>query len=452
MKIRVEPELRRRLFRLAWPLFIETALMLLIGTVDTVMVARYSNDASGAVGVGNQVISIFNLLFMIVSVGSGILASQFIGARLFDKVAKITMLSLFLNALLGILSSVVLIAFAPAFLGWLGLKGDLLVYGTTYVKIVGAASVFQSAALSMGAVIRSHGYTKIAMKASLTANLVNVFLNYVLIFGVDFLHLPAMGVAGAAIATLVSKLVNLLMLSWALFRNVDPSLSFSLLRPFPKDLFRKMLKIGLPGTGENLSYNASQLIITSFVTAVGTLALNTKTFFGTVTTFVYAFCLAIANANGILAGQFTGQDRYEESRRLTLSGLAVSEVLSLGVLALIAVFLRPILGIFTDNPEIIALAGKIVWIDFGLEIGRTANIHLGTALKSSGDVLFPVTMAVIVSWTVVIPLAWLLGIRLGLGLPGIWIAISADEGIRGFILLLRWLSGKWMNRSFVKSA
>lgn len=452
MDERPGPGLRRRLFQLAWPLFIETALLLLIGTADTVMVARYSNDASGAVGVGNQVISIFNLLFMIVSVGSGILASQFIGARRKDQVAKITMMSLFLNVIVGTLSSLVLVAFAPVFLGWLGLEGDFLAYGTTYVQIVGGASVFQSAALSMSAVIRSHGHTKIAMKASLTANLVNVFLNFVLIYGVDFLRLPALGVAGAAIATFVSRLVNLGMLSWALFKNVDPSLSLSLLRPFPKDLFRKMLKIGLPGTGENISYNASQLVITGFVTTIGTLALNTKTFFSTVVTFVYAFCLAIANANAILAGQFTGQERYEDSHRLTLFGLGVSEVISLTVLTLIAVFLRPLMGIFTDNPDIIALAGTIIWIDYALEIGRTANIHIGMALKASGDVIFPVTMAAIVSWTLVIPLAWFLGIRLGLGLPGIWIAISADEAVRGVILLLRWLSGRWRNRSLVKNA
>jgi len=451
MNVKLDPILKKRLFQIAWPLFIETALLLLIGSVDTVMVARYSNDASGAVGVANQIISIFNILFMIISVGSGILASQFIGAKMTGNVSKITMLSIFLNLIIGIISGAILFLFSRTFLGWLHLEGDLLEYGTTYAKIVGAASVFQAVSLSMSAIVRGYGHTKIAMKASLTANLVNVVLNYILIFGVDFLHIPSMGVAGAAIATLVSKAINFAILSRVLFRSVDPNLSIRLLRPFPRDLFRKMMRIGFPGVGENMSYNASQLVITSFVTTIGTVALKTKTFFGTISSFIYAFTLAIANATGVMVAQFTGEEKFDESDKITRFGLKWASIITVGATLGVALGIVPIMGLFTEDGEIIALVQKIVWIDFALELGRAMNILLGVALKSSGDVVFPVTMAVIVSWTIVIPLAFVFGILLSWGLLGIWIALAGDEMIRGFILLGRWWSKKWQNRSFVKN-
>ena len=452
MKNLLDPAAKRRLFQIAWPLFIETALLLLIGSVDTLMVARYANDASGAVGVGNQIIALFNMLFMIISVGSGILVSQFIGAGIKDKVSSITVLSLLLNLTVGLASAVALTVFAPTFLGWLGLKGTLLTYGTTYVRIVGAGSVFQSLSMSIGAVVRAHGHTKTAMKASLTANLVNVVLNYLLIYGVGFLGIPSLGVAGAAIATLVSKAVNFGLLAIVLFRSVDRGLRWKLLRPFPADLFRKLLKIGFPSTGENLSYNASQLIVTAVVTAISVTALNTKTFFATLCGFIYAFTVAIGNATGVLVGQATGKGDPDSSDRLTRFSLFWSEIIALSVTLILAFAIRPAMRLFTDNPEIIRLAQTIVWIDLALEVGRAANILLGVALKSAGDVVFPVSIAVAVSWTVMIPLAYLFGIILGWGLPGVYIALAADELARGTILLLRWHSQKWRNRSFVENS
>jgi putative MATE family efflux protein len=449
MKNLLEPSAKRRLFQMAWPLFIETALLLLIGSVDTVMVARYANDASGAVGVGNQIIALFNMLFMIISVGSGILVSQFIGAGIKDKVSTITVLSLLLNFTVGLLSALALVFFAPTFLGWLGLKGTLLSFGTTYVRIVGAGSVFQSLSMSIGAVVRAHGHTKTAMKASLTANLFNVVLNYVLIYGVPFLRIPSLGVAGAAIATLVSKAINFGLLAIVLFRSVDRGLSWKLLRPFPNDLFRKLLKIGFPSTGENLSYNASQLMITAVVTAIGVTALNTKTFFATLCGFIYAFTVAVGNATGVMVGQATGKNDPDFSDRLTRFSLFWAETITVLITLMLALAIRPAMQLFTDNPEIIGLAQQIVWIDLALEVGRAANILLGVALKSAGDVLFPVSIAVVISWTVMIPLAYGFGIFLGWGLPGVYVALAADELARGTILFSRWHSQKWRNRSFV---
>jgi len=450
MKTVLDSSLKKRLVTIAWPLFIETVLIMLISSVDTVMIARYSNNAAGAVGVGGQVINLFNLLFMVISVGTSILVSQFIGAKMQQKISQVTLLSILVNGMIGLIGMVFMLVFNVAFLKLLQLDDTLLAYGKTYVEIVAIGSVFQAITFSAGAVIYSYGHTKIGMKASLIANLVNVVLNYVLIFGVPFLNIPQMGVAGAAIATLISKIVNFAILVYVLFRVIDKTLSLKTLKPFPTKILKDILKIGLPSVGENLSYSMSQLIITAFVTIVGTIALNTMTFYSTIAMFIYAFTVAVANAAAIMVGNLTGENRNEDSYRMAIYSIKISGIVTLIINGLFILFITPLIRIFTDNSAIIELAKWIVIIDLGVEIGRAVNILFGNTLKAAGDIRFPVIFAIIISWSIMIPLAYVLGITLEMGLIGIWIALAVDELIRGTILTFRWYSKKWQNRSFVE--
>jgi len=117
---------------------------------------------------------------------------------------------------------------------------------------------------------------------------------------------------------------------------------------------------------------------------------------------------------------------------------------------LLAIFIVPLMHIFTDNQAIIDLAKIIVIIDIALELGRGVNILIGNTLKAAGDIRFPVFFAIIISWTVMIPLGYLFGVYFELGLVGIWIALAVDEVVRGVILSFRWYSRKWQNKSFVK--
>jgi putative MATE family efflux protein len=449
MKTNLSPELKKRLVTLAWPLFIETALIMLIGSVDTIMIARFSNNASGAVGVGNQVIGLFNLLFMIVSVGTSILASQFIGAKINQKVSQVTLLSILVNFIMGFLGMIVLLIFNEPLLKLLQLNSELLEYGKTYVRIVAFGSVFQAITFSAGAIIRSYGFTKTGMKASLIANGINIVLDYVFIFGIPALNIPQMGVAGAAIATLIAKAVHFGILIYVLFRVVDRSLSFKLLKPFPKKVLKDIIDIGLPSVGENMSYSLSQLVITGFITSIGVIALNTMTFYLTVAMFIYVFTVAISNAASIMVGNLTGEDRGEDVYQLGKYSTKISVIITVSMNLLYIILIIPLIRIFTDNAEIIELAKIIVIIDLFLEVGRAVNILYGNALKASGDIRFPVFFAVIISWSIMIPLAYVLGIALEFGLVGIWMAMALDEIIRGTILTFRWMSKKWQNKSFV---
>ncbi|MFH0992846.1 MAG: MATE family efflux transporter, partial [bacterium] len=354
--------------------------------------------------------------------------------------------------LIGAIGTAVMFLFSNSFLITLNLEGTFLAFGRTYVLIVASGFILQAVAFSMSQIIFSHGYTKVGMMASLVANIVNLILNYVLIFGVEGLGIPSLGVAGAAISVLVSRIVYFLLLAIFLSRSIDVTVSFHIFRPFPKQILRDILRIGLPSSGENISYTGSQLIITSFVAAIGAIAITTKTYYETLAMFSWAVSASVAAATTIMVGHLTGAGDPDECDRVVRHSLKISLISTAVVMTIFVFTIGSLVRLFTDNPEIIRLAKIIVWIDVGLEMGRAVNMVVGTSLKSTGDVRYPFYVAVAVQWTVMIAGAYLLGIVAGLGLVGIWIAIAADEMIRSIVLFSRWASGKWRARALVKRA
>ncbi|MFA5005978.1 MAG: MATE family efflux transporter [Candidatus Izemoplasmatales bacterium] len=441
---------RNELLRLSWPLLAETLLVMLIGNVSTILLAAFSDDAAGSISVANQVVAMFHLVFMIVSTGAGILMAQYVGAKLYEKTARLGGMAIFVAFLLGVLGTIVLSVFAETFLSWLNLEGTFLAYGKTYALITAAGFAVQAVSFSMSQIIFSHGYTKVGLVASIFANVVNLGVNYLLIFGVPGLRIPALGVAGAAIGGLVARLVYFSLLAIFLLRSIDVKVSFRIFRPFPKEILGDILKVGAPSVAENLSYTGSQLVITGFVAVVGTVAVTTKSYYETIAMFTWATAASIAGGTTIMVGHHMGAGEPDRAVRVVRFSRTVGLISTLFVSSLLIFTIGPLGGLFTDNPEIIRLMKTIVFVDIFLQLARSQNMVVGTSLKATGDTRFPLYLALVVQWTTMIPVAYLLCFTAGLGLAGIWIAIALDELLRAIFLTLRWRRGKWKTLSLVR--
>ena len=450
MRKRLLPGQKTELIRLSWPLLVETLLVMLIGNVATILIASYSDDAAGAISVANQVVSVFHLVFMIISTGTGILCAQYVDARLNDKTAKLGGMAIFIASLLGLIGSAILLLFAETFLKWLNLEGAFLAYGKTFAMISAGGFVIQAISFTMSQIIFSHGYTKVGMTASLFANVVNLAVSYLLIFGVPGLGIPALGVAGAAIGGLVARLIYFSLLAVFLLKSLDVRVSFRIFRPFPKDILGDILKVGSPAIAENLSYTGSQLVITSFVAVVGAVAVTTKSYYETIAMFTWATAASVATATSIMVGHHVGAGEHPSADRIVRYSIGVAMLSTLLVSTLLIFTVGSIGRLFTDNPEILALMRTIVLIDLFLELARSVNMVVGTSLKATGDTRFPLFLALIVQWMAMIPAGYLLCFTFGLGLPGIWIAIALDEMLRSVFLFRRWRSGRWKQKSLVR--
>lgn len=439
-------EKKLTLFGLAWPIFIETALFMLLGMVDVFVLSQYNDLAASAVGTANQATSITTIVFTVVSTAAAVLISQYLGAKRKEDASKIAALAITLNFITGLLISAVFVFFNHPILGFIGAKGEILSLSGEYLSIVGGFMFLQAVLTAMAVVIRNHGMTKISMFVTVGMNIINTGLDILFVMVFD------MGVTGVAIATSFSRVAGTIVLAIVLFRRVESPKIFKYLKPLPWRDIRDMLKIGVPGALESFLYNLSQLVITSIVlNFLLEEELIAKTYVQNITMMFYIFAVAIGSASQILIGHLVGAGKKDEAFRQGIRS-HVTALCITAVMCLIGVLLRyPLLGIFTENPAVINLGATVLLINIALEFGRTTNLVLIACLRGTGDVFFPTACAIFSNWALSVLGSYLLAVVFGMGIYGLWIALAADEVVRGLLMIWRWRSGKWKNKSIVKT-
>jgi len=439
-----EQSLKRQLKVLTVPVFIEMALVMMLGAVDTVMLSRYSDNSVAAVGLDNQLMSLVFLVYQFFSMGAAIICAQYIGAGLRRRLVQVVGMALVVNLLLGMAVSALLFLFAEDLLRLMGVRPDLMDDALVYLRLTGALSFFQALSLTFSASLRSAGKVSYPMVVTAVVNVVNIVGNYALIFG--RLGCPQMGVEGAAIATAASRAVATVLLGVIHFRRHIGTFPLRYFVPVPWRELRNLLFIGIPAMSENISYNLSQVVVTYFINHISNEALATRTYCANIIMFVYLFCLSITQGGDILVGHLVGQRHHQAVYLLGNYFFRWSMIITLTGSALLALVGRDILAAFTDNPDIIAMGTWVFVVDWFLEIGRTSNIFATSTLRATGDAYYPLMIAIIFNWTIAVGLSYIIGIPLGYGLIGMWLCFALDENIRGVILMRRWRSGKWRTK------
>ena len=441
--------LKYQLKVLTIPVFIEMALVMMLGAVDTVMLSRYSDNSVAAVGLDNQLISLVFLVYQFFSMGAAILCAQYIGAGLRKRLVQVVGMALTVNLMLGLAVSALLYFYAEGLLTLMGLRPELMGDGLIYLRLTGALSFFQAMALTFSASLRSADKVVYPMVVTGIVNVLNIFGNYALIFG--HWGCPQLGVEGAAIATATSRAVAMVLLAIIHFRVHIPRFPLHYFRPMPWQELRNLFYIGITAMSENISYCLSQVAITYFINQISNEALAARTYCHNMIMFVYLFCISITQGGDILVGHLVGQQRHQAAYILGNYFFRWSMVITISGSILLALAGRTILSAFTDNPEIIAMGVWVLVVDIFLEVGRTSNIFAVGTLRATGDAIYPVVIAIIFNWTIAVGLSYVIGIPLGFGLVGMWVGFALDENIRGIILMRRWRSGKWKTKGFVKN-
>ena len=433
---------RRQLFHLTWPIFCEAILFSIIGSVDIMMLSGYHDNAVGAVGVVNQILSLFQVISNIITTGTGILCAQYIGAgRSTSEKQPLILSALIVNGILGALFSFGAVFGADLLLDMMKISDELYIHAKEYLVIVGGFLFVQMIAVTFGVLIRSHGKTKATMIFSLGMNLLNVALNYILIYGK--LGLPSMGAAGAAIATVISKWVSCAVAGGYLLLVVLPGFSFRPNWSAMKENIKKILAYGSPAAGEQISYTLSKLVVMAMVTSLGTAAVNTYSYVNIVVSYVYLFSMALGQGTSIIVGWEAGKKQVESANTICRFSVRCSFLIALVALGLLCLLRHQVMGMFTKDAEIIAMGGVVILSDFVLEAGRSRNLVLVNALRAAGDVRFPLYVGLFSMWLFSVGVSWLLGLQFGWGLVGIWIGLGLDECFRAIAMQLRWQKGTW---------
>ena len=437
------------LFALTWPIFIEIFLHMLMGNADTLMLSQYSDDSVAAVGVSNQILSLIIVMFGFVATGTAILVAQHLGAEENRLAGEVSIVSIAVNLVFGLLLSVALVFFSKPILLSMDLPRPLMNEASSYLKIVGGFAFIQALIMTAGAIMRSYGFTKDAMYITIGMNIINVIGNYLFIFGP--LGVPVLGVEGVAISTITSRLIGFIVSLIVIWKRIPTALPLGTLFSLPMSHVKNLLRIGIPSAGEHLSYNGSQMVITYFIASIGTNALTTKVYAQNLMMFIFLFSVAISQGTQIIIGHMVGAKEFDSAYERCLKSLKIAIIISLIMAGIFSVAAEPLLRIFTSNEEIISLGKTLIYLTIILEPGRSFNLVVINALRATGDVRFPVYMGILSMWGVSVTLSYILGIWFGLGLVGIWISFIADEWLRGIIMLKRWRSKVWIHKRFTQS-
>jgi putative MATE family efflux protein len=435
------------LFAITWPIFIEMFLHILMGSADTLMLSRVSDEAVAAVGMANQIVFFMIILFGFVGQGTSVVVAQYLGAKKIMEASHVSAIAISINLVFGLLISVVVVMFHKTFLERLNIPQNLMDDASAYLVIVGGTIFTQALLLTVSAIIRTNGFTRDAMFVSMGMNMLNVIGNYLFIYGA--FGFPQLEVTGVAISTAVSRTIGMIALFILLYRRLQVRIEWADYFNMNTSYIKKILKIGLPSAGEHLSYNTSQMMITVFITFLGTAALATRVYTFNIMMFILLFGLAIGQGTQIIVGHMIGAGQKEEAYNQLLRSLKWSLVTTTGVVLVVAAFRESLIGIFTDDPSIIAVGASLLLLCIILEPGRTFNLVVISSLRAAGDAQFPVFIGILSMWGISVPVSYYLGIHQGYGLLGIWIAFSIDEWLRGILMYLRWKSRAWEKKALV---
>jgi putative MATE family efflux protein len=437
------------LFSITWPLFIEISLHIGMGIVATLILSGYSDNAVAGVGVANQIINIFILIFNVSAIGATILIGQNLGANQLDQARRLAKSAFGVNFWVGIVMTIVILAFGGVFLKFYGLSGAIYDFAYTFLTITGASLFLESIALALSAILRSYGHTRETMIVTVMMNVISIIGSFIAIKG--WFGLPVTGVTGVAYSFIVARIFIIVALFYFVYKQL--SLKFHIKEMFKinKSDVKGLLSIGIPSAGENISYQLSQVVITSFVALTGAAALAARVYILNISMLCFLFTVAIAQGTQILIARYTGAKQYDRAIKRGLKTLRIAFLVSAGVSLAVALIGEPILNVFTTDPAIIAIALPVLWAIVFIEPGRAMNIVLMGSLKSVGDVRFPVVIGMICMWGIAVVFSYIFGVTLGLGLLGIWIAQGLDEWVRGGFALKRWVSKPWLNNKVVDS-
>ncbi len=444
-----EPVKKLSLRSLAIPILVEQILRNLMGTVNVFMLGRISDDAVAAVGVANQIMNIVICAFTFLGIGGAVLINHAIGARKYRDSAILSMNAVTVAGVIGLFFSTLLIFGAAFFIRAVGLQEELVPMGASYLRIMGGACVPIALSFIISNIFRSYGGARIPMLVVILNNILNIGGACIVIFRP--FETPLVGSNGLAFVRMGSEVIGLLVLLAFLMRSHHGFQFVDCVRVKLKN-FRDILYTGLMTGLEGICYNLAQVVTTGFITGLGATMISAKVYVQSVDFYASIIGFSIGQAGQIIVGQMMGAEQYEEAYRYM--NRVWRYIITSNLFFTITMFLlsRQLMSLFTANPEIIAIARQLFFINIITFIGRSFNHSAGHGLRSAGYVFVTMLLCVASIWVCTVGLGYIFTAKLHLGVAGLYLGIMVDEWVRGGSMLILWIKRVWKKGLIEKHA
>ena len=439
---------RQQLIALLLPLVAEQALSVTIGLADTLMVSSVGEAAVSGVSLVDSFNVLMIQLLSALATGGAVVASQYIGHRE-PKQAKASaaQIMFIMISLSVVVAAVVAVGRHAILRGIFGsIDADVMKYAETYFLLSALSYPFIGIYNAGAALFRAQGNSKISMLSSLVMNVVNIGGNAILIFGFG------MGVMGAALASLVSRMIACFAVVY-LLEKPSCALRIDHIADLKPDfgLIRRILRVGIPAGIENGMFQIGKLSVSSLTSTLGTSAIAANAVAGNITTFLNVPANAVGMAVLTVIGQCLGAGEKEQAsryaRRLMLVAYAGCWIMNLSALLCVN---KIALSWFSLSPEANAMALQVMrWFNVISLFIWPASFTLPNILRAAGDAAFTMTVSVISMWTFRVGSCYLMVLAFHGGLLSIWMGMFLDWVFRSACFAVRFFRGKWMDQMVI---
>ena len=435
---------RGKIFAMAWPAALESLLVGIVDLVDMAMVSSLGLTAVASVGVTAQPKRILLMFILALNVGATALVSRRIGEKRLDEANQCMRQFVLVCAILSLILYGTGALFAVPFMRFCGANDETLTDAVIYFRILAAGQLLQAVSLTINACLRAAGKTRVAFTTNLTANIVNLIFNYLLIFGK--FGFPRWGVAGAATATSLGSAAALLISLWSVRKSAGGILCLQIDRNFWHLQLRQLSsvkKVTLSAFQEQFCQRLGLFLFTRLAASLGTVEFA-----------LYQFIMNLANLQGYtydgfattataLTGQGLGAGDADYAQRSTRYS-AVDGYITAAVIAIcFALFRSQILGFFTQEAPVIAAGGPLLLIVAASCIPCSGATVYAGALRGAGDTKSVARITLFIVAALRPFSAWLLCYPMGLGQLGIWLAFGLAHTLRWIALYFRYRTGRW---------
>ena len=438
---------RHSLTALIIPLIIEQFLAMLIGAEDTIMVSSCGEAAVSGVSLVDTINILLIQVFSALATGGAVVAAQYLGMGKKEDAKEsskqLMIVVLVVSLIVTILS---LITHRPLLRVIFGsIDNEVMANAQIYFLLSALSYPFLSLYNGGAALFRSMGNSKISMITSFFMNGLNIVGNAILIYGAGW------AVFGAALATLISRILGAIYMIWLLLKKDNPlSISGILHTRLSWKMVRSILVIGVPNGIENGLFQVGKILVASLISSFGTYAITANAVSNTLAGLEIVPSSAIGLAMITVVGQCIGAGDDKQTAEYTKKLMALSYIAML-ICNLLMTFGCPLLiSFYNTSAETAQIAKELVWIHslMGI-IFWPASFTLPNALRAAGDAKFTMIISMLSMWLCRIGMSFLLGVYFNMGVQGVWIAMTIDWIFRAALYIWRFARGGWKGKKVV---
>ena len=439
----------KALVALLIPIVVEQLLNSFMGMIDTMMVSNVGSEALSGVSLVDSVNNLIVQLFSAMATGAAIVCSHYVGMR--DKegannAAKQVVISV---GVIALVITVFGIIFKRQILGIIfgQIEPGVMENAVIYFFFTALSYPFLALFSAGSAIFRSCGNSRYPMTVSVISNVINIIGNYILIFTFD------MGVTGAAIATLISRIFCMVAVFVALAKPRQDIMVNDYMNIRPDwSLIKTILAIGIPSGIENSMFQFGKLAIQSTVSTMGTAVIAAQAMTNILESLNGIFGLGVGMCLMTVVGQCMGAGRKEEARYYIIKLCIIAEVGITISCLLVYAMLRPVTVIAGMESTSAALCIEMMTaITIVKPLIWTGSFVPAYGLRAAGDVRFSMTTSIITMWGCRVALCIFLVRTYNMGPMAVWYGMFADWALRSVIFFSRFLSGKWMKKEVIKN-